>query len=179
MLLVRESFLAPSRTMVRIFPSLAISALMVLSGTAVLGLMVDDRHLYAEHFSLSLFGVIITLLIHVVVFTYFTVTGKMIGQAVMIGHLDREPLQRVRRYKLRITRCLVLSFATIVVVVAFGALADRDRAWHLWHLVSAAVMLCVNAGAFYVEYGLMVLNGRMTTAVIEEYNAVKTDQAMR
>ena len=160
----------------RIFVSLAISSLIVLSASAALGLMVQDSTFYAAHFGLSLFSVILTALIHVIVFTYFTVTGKMIVQAVSTGHLDDEPLQRVRDYKLRVTRCLGSSVAAILLVMAFGALSDGDSSWHLWHFAAAMLMLGVNAGAFYIEYGLIVLNRIMMGDVLERYNALKPDQ---
>ena len=66
--------------------------------------------------------------------------------------------------------------AAILVVMAFGALSDGDSSWHLWHLAAAMVMLGVNAGAFYIEYGLIVLNRIMMDDVLERYNALKPDQ---
>ncbi len=132
----------------RILPALVLTDVVLLCAAATLGLFVDGDRLYAQHFGLAMFALVLTLLIHVVVFTYFSVTGRMISQAVFIGRLDRAPLERVKLHKRHVARCVGLSFLAIVVVAAFGALAVRNEAWHLWHLAAAFVVLAVNAWAF-------------------------------
>ncbi len=159
--------------MSRVFQAFAIADLLVLAGSAGLGLLVDDRRWYLEHFAAALFAVLLTILVHVLVFTFFIGTSRMISQAVMIGHLDRTPLDRVRDSKKRVMRCVAVSVLTCVAVIALGALTDSDHAWHFWHLAAAATTIVVNACAFRMEHACIVAHTALMTEVFDAYNATR------
>ncbi len=159
--------------MVQVFPALVIADGLLFLGAICLGLFVRGEQFYPQHFILGLFTIIVTVLIHVVVFTYFAAGGKMISQAVFIGHLDQEPLHRVRRHKAKVTRCIGMSFLSLVSIVVFGALVEKDPSWQWWHIAAVLIAITTNAVSFYVQYNHIVQNAQTTAKVFEQYNAAK------
>ncbi len=159
--------------MIRVFPGLVIAVGLLFSANGVLGFLVEGKNLYAQHFILGFFTVVMTVLIHVVVFTYFAAGGRMISQAVFIGHLDRQPLDRVRYHKGRVIRCIGCSFLSLVALVIFGALLEKDPSWQWWHVAAAVVAITTNAVSFYVQYDHIAQNTRITEMVLEQYGAAQ------
>ncbi len=159
--------------MTRILVSLVIADLLLLVGASALGLCVERERFFAQHFILALFGMLTTVFTHVVAFTYFAGTGKMISQAVSIGRLDRWPMEKATEYKSRVTRSVGIAAVAIVAAGAFGAITMRNPAWHWWHFTAAAGAIMVNGWAFRVEYRCIRLNARLMDAVFEAYNATR------
>lgn len=155
----------------RVFAAAAFADLLLLAGAAVLGATINGDHRYAQHFSLGLFASLFTALLHVVVFTYFSATGRMISQAVWIGHLDRGPLDSVRDFKSRVIRWVAAGFGSIVVVASLGAVCARDPTWRLWHAAASILAITVNAVAFYAQHGCIHRNMELMTTVFEAYDA--------
>ncbi len=160
--------------MAKIFSALVFADLLILTGAAVLGFTVAGTTLFAEHFALAMFGVILSTLIHVVVFTYFTATAKMIGQAVHIGGLDQQPLQQVKEFKRRVSKHLAVASASLMIVAIMGAITDASADWAMWHLAAAALAIFTNAWAFYAEYDCIVQNAKLMDVVFSEYTAQQT-----
>ena len=158
----------------RVFTAAAFADILLLTITAVLGTIVEGTHLFGQHFSLALFTSLLTVLIHVVVFTYFSATGRMISQAVWIGHLDHAPLDRVRHFKARVIRWVAGAVGTIVLVGSLGATCAGDPAWRWGHAAAALLAITVNAGAFYIEYGYIRQNRELMTTVLAAYDAART-----
>lgn len=159
-----------------ILAALAIADILLFIASAVLGLLVADERFYPEHLILALFTALLTMLIHAALITYFSVTGRMMSQAIFIGHLDRTPLEQIRRSKGRLIKYVVPSILTTVFVVAVGALSARDHNWHSYHLAAAAVAILVSAAAFYAEYGLVVENATLMSDVFAQYQAKRSDR---
>jgi len=159
--------------MSRVFPALVFSDILLLCAAAALGFLVDGDKLYPQHFGLAIFTIVLTILIHVVVFTYFSVTGRMMSQAVFIGKLDRTPLDRIKLHKWQAGRRVGMAVLSIVVVSAFGALSAREGSGHNWHLVAAFLVVAVNTWAFYGEYDLVVRQSELMTQVLSDYDAAK------
>ncbi len=154
--------------MSRIFLWMAIGQLVVLLGSGVLA-AVDrdqppDRHVLAAVFSLLL-----SCLIQVVLFTYLTVTGKMIAQAVHLGHLDRAPLTDVRCHKRLVTYLMGAVVGTLVLATATGA--------HLWgteqgaslHTMAASLAVIVHAFALYRESRVITANAALFEQTLDLY----------
>lgn len=159
--------------MKRVFPPLAVADLILLCAAAVLGLSVEGQRLYPQHFGLALFATVLTVLLHVVVFTYFTASGKLMTQAVTIGRLDRDPLQQIAHFKRRITRCVALAYAVLLTTVALGALIDNQGRLHGWHGLCGALTILVNAVIFHIENDLIVRNGCLIAEVFAAYDAAR------
>ena len=158
----------------RVFAAAAFADILLLTVTAVLGTMVDGTRLFGQHFSLALFASLLTVLIHVVVFTYFSATGRMISQAVYIGHLDHAPIDRVRQFKARVIRWVAASVGTIVLVGSLGATCAGDPAWRWGHTAAALLAITVNTVAFCIEHGYICENRKLMTMVLTAYDAART-----
>lgn len=165
--------------MTRVFPGLVIAVGILFVANGVLGFCVNETHLYPQHFILGFFTVVMSVLVHVVVFTYFAAGGKMVSQAVLIGHLDQEPLSRIRHHKRRVTRCIGCSFLSLIALVIFGALFEKDPSWQWWHVGAVVVAILTNAVSFYVQYDHIAQNARTTEAVFRQYDAARRNVASR
>ena len=163
----------------RVFAAAAFADMLLLTATAVLGGAVQGTRLFGQHFSLALFTCLLTVLLHVVVFTYFSATGRMISQAVWIGHLERTPLDRVADFKAHVIRWVAASVGSIVLVASLGASSAGEPAWRLWHALAAFLAITVNAAAFHVEYGYIHQNRELMTAVLADYDVARTARTTR
>ncbi len=144
---------------------------LLFAGVATLGFFVDGVDYYAQHFALALFAIVLTVLIHVIVFMYLAVSSKMMIQAVHLGELDEEPLHTAKRYKSSVVRWVGASFLTLLPVVAFGALTDRDPGWRTLHFASACVAIAMHFSAFVAEYKHVSANASLMACVFDAYNA--------
>ena len=93
--------------MPRVFLSLCAANLICFIGAATAGIFIShfgqDRHIL-----LAVFGLLLSCAIQVLAFTYFTVSGKVIVQAVHLGGLEPHPLMRVKAFKRSMTHWLGL-----------------------------------------------------------------------
>lgn len=153
----------------RVFAGMAVGILLVLSGALVLGLLVDGSSYFVPHFALGLLGSLLATLLHVVTFTYFTVTGKAIRQAVALASLDAGKLEQVRRHKKIISRCVAFAFLPIVATVALGAMTVGSTEAATYHLASGALTLLINAWVMTIEFEHIRQNCRLLDVVMGEY----------
>ena len=152
--------------MPRIFASLAISQVLVLFGTAAVGLVTlgPDRHIV-----LAVFAIILSCLIQVITFTYLTVTGKMLVQAVNLAGLSPGPIQEAKRLKRTLIQYLALLVVTMVVVTATGASLWRAGAGSLWHWGAALAVIGVHVFVLYREYAVIVANSSLLARTLSAY----------
>jgi len=153
----------------RAFLGLAFGTLLVLLGAVLVGLKVVDQQWLVPHLGLALFGSVLTALVHVATFTYFTVTGKAVRQAVALAHLDEGLLGEVQRFKRGVTRCLAGGMLPLIATVALGAVVLRNPAHHDYHLLVALVTLGANVAAFSAEFQLIRQNQALVERVMSEY----------
>ena len=155
--------------MPRIFASLAISELLLLTASAWLGVAGTaprpDRHIL-----LAVLSLLLSCLIQVVALTYLSVTGKMIAQAVHLGKLGLEPLEEARRLKRSLTHALAWVGASIALVSASGGHHWRLADAPLIHFAAAGLLVTVHLCAYYREYDIIVRNSRLLDGVLRRYN---------
>jgi hypothetical protein len=157
--------------MPRIFACLAIGQVFVLAGTFVLGTVSPGfAGLRDRHIVLAVFTLLLTCLVQVIGFTYLTVTGKMMAQAVHLARLPVEFIRLVRGIKKRFTRLVAVTVLTCVLAAATGG--NRWRAGpDGWVHGSAAVLQVVALGAVLLrEYGLIVENAALVRQLLTAYN---------
>lgn len=156
--------------MPRTFACLAVANLLVLVGTAALGLAhldpSGDRHVV-----LAVFTLLICCLVQVVTFTYFVVTGKMLAQALHLGGLDLAPLAEAKRLKRNAMRWLAAVVTGIILVTATGAAHWRDQGYSTWHFGAGCVVILVHASALYAQFLLVARNAALVGKVLREYAA--------
>lgn len=156
--------------MPRVFACLAVSELFVLLGVAVLGLMGEPRHT-DRHIVLAVFALLLSCLIQVIVFTYLTVTGKMMAQAVHLAHFSLEPLSEAKRYKRAATWSMAALLATIVAVTITGAQAWRIGKSGFWHLGAAIATIVAHALVYYRQHALVRHNAELLDRLLQRYAA--------
>lgn len=155
--------------MPRIFVCLAIGNLIVLVATGVLGLLhLED---FSYHIVLAVFTLLVTCVVQVLAFTYFTVSGKVIAQAVHLAKLDVTPLTRMARRKRRNTHALAAVIVAVVLVTASGASYWRGGVPVYWHEAGAALIVMVVALSFVRQYTLVVENNEDLERVMAEYSS--------
>ncbi len=158
--------------MARTFTYLAISNLIVFIGVAALGLVkldeTPDRHVL-----LAVFALMVSALVQVVTFTYFTVTGKMMFQAMHHASIGRARLDEVKSLKRSMTHCVAGIFASGVLATATGAMQWRDGPNMYLHLMAAMLLLVCHVFLLMREYHLVVSNAQVFDELMSEYASKK------
>lgn len=154
--------------MPRIFASLAVANLLLFLGAAALAYL-DPAPLPDRHVLLAVLSLLLTCLVQVLAFTYLTVTGKVLTQAVYFRRLGTTAVEAAKSIKKRFARCLGLVALLMVLTTATGAAAWRDGNSTSFHLPS---LLVFAAGWLLVqvrEFGLIVENSRLLERTLAEY----------
>lgn len=156
--------------MARVFACLAISEILLVIGAAILGFLRGagsiDRHML-----LGLFVLLLASLIQIVVFTYLSVTGKMIAQAVHLGGLGLEPLFEAKNIKRSVTWLLAVGMAPVVFVAVTAGLHWRSGEHATLHFLAGAAMLVVHVGVFVAQYHRIAANGILLDRSLRDYSA--------
>lgn len=170
--------------MIKVFPWVAASAVVLLCGAAVLGLIAQDEVSRVQHVALAVFTLLVLCGVHTGVFTYFTVTGKLIQQAVALGSLDTPAIMaEVKELKRRVTRCVATGIVVIVPVVATGAWAmgtpaggpeaSASPVTSPWHLVAGVPLIAVHVWVFMAYHQLIAGNAALLSRTMEAYMRTK------
>lgn len=155
------------------FLILAATDLLLLGTTAAVGLRVRGPDDFLKHFLLGLLATIFTLLVHVVVYTYFMVALRVVQQALEQGTGN---LPLARSVQARKTRALAIVGSVIgltLVNATLGALVTEPglaAAWGVspsFHLALGLAMPIANLAAFAGEWRLIDRNGREMDARLE------------
>jgi len=150
-----------------VFLILAGTDILLLSVTAVVGLLVQGEKHYYQHFLLGLLAALYTCLFHVIVFTAFVVSGRIVREAEATGAADAAVVAAVQRGKSRVLRYAMLAIAWTLVTASLGAIVTEPgsaAAWGVsttWHLVAGLGMLPVNLAAMLGEFGEVDRNVRL------------------
>ena len=156
--------------MPRIFACLSVANALLLLATGVFGLLAA-RVSVDRHVLMAVLALLMSCLVQVAAFTYLTVTGKMIAQAVFLADLDRAVLVEVRRMKRRVTLWLPLVLGSLVLVTGTGAWLWRGGAEASFHYVSAGAVFVAHAWACRREYAVIVENSDLLTRVLNQYSS--------
>ena len=154
--------------MTRVFTGLALGNLLVLLGTAALGFVNPDST-PDRHVLLAVFSLLITAFVQVLTFTYFTVTGKIVGQAVHLAGHDTAALADAKRLKRSVSHHLLVMLLAVVVITVTGAIHWRTNELSTLHLLCAGGFLPIAGAVFVREYALVVENARLMAAAMETY----------
>lgn len=164
--------------MPRIFGWIAVTEALLFLTTGAFGLLWRTAEGQRAHVGLSLFTVLLAAFMHALVFTYFSVTGKLIHQATALGKLDTAAFERVRDMKRRNARLVLAAMLSIVVAVGTGAWRLSGVEGPRWHLAGGALALLINLYTFLRQYDIIVQGDGLLRAVMEAYQRGRTE-AMR
>lgn len=155
--------------MTRIFAALALADIILMLVTAAIGWSAVDDHNTDRHVLLAVLTLLLSCFVQVVVFTYFTVTGKLVGQAVHLGGLPVATMDRVKALKRGVTRRLAAAIVVIVGVTATGALRWSTGEWAWLHHILAWVLLAVFIVVLYQQLVLVMRNAALVDRTLTEY----------
>ena len=163
--------------MPRVFACLAFANLLLLTASGAVGIFAPqwgvDRHVL-----LAVMSLLFSCFVQVATFTYLTVTGKVVGQAVHLAGLDRSIHETVKTYKRGVTRCLAAVFGAVVLVTATGAAGWRTGGATVWHDIAVGLVLVVHLGVFWREYEIVFLNSRLVARTLEAYEKARSCDGM-
>jgi len=162
--------------MARTFAGLAIGNFLVLLLTGGWGLFNPDASA-DRHVLLAVFSLLLTAFVQVLTFTYFTVTGKIIGQTVHLAGHDRGAMDTVKRLKRTFARCLAAVMGGVVVLAITGAIHWRTGGYGTVHLVLAGAFLVVCGAAMAREFGLIVENTATMDEAVRRYETWRRSAA--
>jgi hypothetical protein len=165
-------------TMPRIFLGLACGLLLVLLGAAGVGLMASAEH-PDLHIILAVFALLLACLIQVIVFTYLTVTGKVVTQVLHLAHADLTPMKTVKSIKREATHLVGLMILGTVPVVAAGAHTWRTHESQDLHLMLALVSLACHGFVLFREFSLVTRNTRLVNSVIQQHGVANVGSKSR
>lgn len=148
--------------------ALAVSELILLIGTGVLGWM-GEQGFRDRHILLAVLGTVLSCLIQAVVFTYFTATGKMMGQAIHLGRLSDDEFREIRTIKQCAARSVALVLVALLASAATGARVWRNGDWRTVHLVFAATVVIAHSIAYSRQLLLIHRNAQLVGRVMNAY----------
>lgn len=157
--------------MPRVFSCLAIGLLLVVFGSAALGLGASRFGVH-RHVALALFTLVLSCAVQAAAFIYLAVAGRMIAQAVHLGGFDTAPIQEAKRLKAKWTRLMATFVASVVFVTATGAVRWRGGAAWL-HPVAVVSLVVVHVFVLYGQYVVIVREAFLMTRSLEAYTKRK------
>ena len=175
----------------RIFLSLAIVSTLMLSTTLVFGLLIEDpasreaaeQAVVQRHLLLAFGGLIVALMVHGLVLTYFMGTGRWIEETSSSYGLDKKWRQENTSLKYGTLPLMVFSVFLLITAGAFGAAADPAspvgfQGWFglsaaTWHFLMAMFALGLHIIATIVEYFALTRNGELIQEVMAEVHRIR------
>jgi len=94
----------------------------------------------------------LTCLVQVVVFTFLSVSGRLISQAVHLRTLAPTPIETIRALKKRTGRCLGVLALLLVFSVASGAIHWRSGAYAWPHFVLVSLFAAAHFPVLLLEW---------------------------
>lgn len=168
--------------MTRIFTSLAVFNLAVLSASYVLGItskLRDALHhsedsTYWLHFLCGLGGAISTLMVHCLIFTYFLGTGRWVKEVAIAYKIPDEPWPKLTRELKRWTfpPALIAMLVTIATAAAGAGAQLQEWAWQV-HFTLATCALLINVWASRIEYCNVKRNSEVLDQVMAEVDRIR------
>jgi len=164
--------------MQRILLALVIGYVIVIAATAVLGFRARDSRSFAAHFGMGLFATLYTCLIYCILLTYFVITGKLVKQAVLNGHLDEILIRQSQHPKGIIVMLTAVAVAITLIAALLGAWAniggELDAVRSTYHMIAEMLSVAANLAAFGMCYHLVHRNGPFLEKVLSQ---VRRDQS--
>ncbi len=164
--------------MQRILLALIVGYVIVIAAAAVLGFCAQDSRFFAAHFGMGMFATLYTCLVYCILLTYFVITGKLVKQAVLTGHLDKDLIKQSQRPKGTIAMLTAVAVAITLIAAVLGAWANIGGEQHTlrntYHMLAEMLAVAANLAAFGMCYHLVHRNGPFLEQVLSQ---VRRDQS--
>lgn len=155
--------------MPRIFASLSLACIVLFIATAGLAMMGGEANA-DRHILLAVIALLCSCFTQVVGFTYFTVTGKVLAQAVHLAKLDNACLVQVKLLKKSFTRCVGLIILAIVLSAATGGASWRTSGAATGHTPAAVAAIFLHLSVLLRQYRLISRNEGVVGTTLRLYS---------
>ncbi|MCC7083925.1 MAG: hypothetical protein IT427_02835 [Pirellulales bacterium] len=179
--------------MIRIFTTLAIVALLLMSAALLLGLYIGDLHGTVDttqlrwatvHRMLGTAAAIVVVLVNSIAMTYFIGTSRWCKEVTETYRLDPRHLQQSVRLKRSTFPWAVFSMLAAVAVGALGAAADPatlragTEHWVTPHLFGAFIGLIFIALTFFMEAGRIAAHHSVIEGILAEVRRIRQERGL-
>jgi hypothetical protein len=167
--------------MAQTFRNLAILLTIALLGTIGLGFWlrftpVELRYndLFIVHWAVGLSTVIVSLLVHCLIFIYFLGTGRWVKEVTIAYKLPDEPWHKETRELKRATFPPALFSMLIGIAAAAAGAGAQLQAWPWYvHMTLGLLTLLINLWAFRIELRNVTINAAIIESVMAEVERIR------
>lgn len=180
----------------RIFLSLAVVSTLLLLLAMGFGLWIEDpaareaaeQAVVRRHLLLAFGGLIVALMVHGLVLTYFMGTGRWMEETTNSYGLDQKWRRENTSLKYRTLPLMVGSVFLLIIAGAFGAAADpaspvQFEGWlgipaGTWHFLVAIGAMGIHLIATIMEYFAISRNGELIREVMGEVQRIRQEHGL-
>ena len=188
--LLRNTFMS------RIFPSLAVVAVILMGIAFWLGWAIEDAASMEPdkaaqvrwHFFMGLGAMVFTSLVHSIILTYFVGTGRWLEETSKAYGLPETYFAESKKIKYRTIPLMVIGIVAIVFTGAMGAIADpaARSSFAGWfgltpaktHFAIACMAVMGNLLVHFIEFQAVVRNGRIVNAVLADVHRIRKERGL-
>jgi hypothetical protein len=180
--------------MIRIFTTLAITAVLLMAAALLLGLFVGDLHHGTPdantlrwafvHRMMGIGAALVVVLVNSIGMTYFIGSGRWCKEVSDTYQLDPKLVRQSTWLKRKAFPWAVSSMLVVVCVGALGAAADPatlrqgTEHWVTPHLIGAFLGLLYIAFAFYMEAGRIAEHSAVIDAIMVEVRRIRQEHGL-
>jgi hypothetical protein len=177
--------------MTRIFLTLTVIGNLLLAGTFLLGMNIDDagsltetaRHQVTWHFLTALGSAMLAMAVHAIALTYFMGTGRWIEETTAAYKLGETARKANIRLKYRVLPGMIGCILLIIVTGAFGAIADpasnsQMPSAPLIHFSLAVATLLANLFVSTLEWSAIEQNGKLVDGIVVEVRRIRAEHGL-
>lgn len=180
----------------RIFLTLAMASSLMLLLTMGFGLWIEDaaardaaeQAIVQRHLILAMGGLIVALMVHGLVLTYFMGTGRWMEETTKSYGLDSKWRSENTRLKYRTLPLMVGTVFLLITAGAFGAAADpaspvQFAGWlgmsaATWHFLIAMIAIGLHIMATVIEYLAICRNGELIQEVMNDVQRIRRENGL-
>lgn len=141
--------------------------------TFVAGFAVHGTRFFALHFALGLCAIVLTLLTHCIVITYFIIAGKVVRIAVEEGGLDADYIVQTRELKAQTFPFMIAAVLLLLAAAFLGAAATNAPALATLHLVAAVGAAGYNTFTFTVQARTIAASQALSQRVLRAHQQAR------
>jgi hypothetical protein len=179
--------------MIRIFTSLALFALLLMTAALLVGLHIGDIHGVHDpmtlrwamiHRLLGMAAALAVVLVGSIAITYFIGTSRWCKEVVETYRLDVELLRRSVMLKRRTFPWALLSMLAVIAVGALGAAADPmsgrqgTQHWVNIHLFGAFAGLAFIAVSFYFQGQNIAAHHTVINDIVAQVRRIRQERGL-
>ena len=142
----------------------------------------------SQHFLMACAGLVLGMLVHALVLTYFMGTGRWLEETSKAYQLPDEYRAEGQSLKYRTLPLMVAAILMLVITGGFGGAADPAspvgfQGWFgvspaTLHLIVASLTLAINAAANLQEFRALERNGEIIKQVVAEVRRIRKEHGL-